>query len=669
MYKYLLLFFLILGQLQAQTLPLKKVTLLLSWKHQFQFAGYYAAKELGYYKKYGIDLMIVEHNESINVTDDVANGSAQFGIGHSSLLLEAEKNIIFLAAIHQSSPLILLSKKCSYITTLEDIKYKKIMLTNDQKEIASIYAMLYAKGIKKDSYTQLKSTFNPLDIVNGYADFMVAYSANEPFTLQDKGINFTIFNPKDYGYDFYADILFTSKKTLQNDPKLVDTFRVASLEGWKYAYTHIPEVINIILKNYNTQNRTYEALLFEANTLKKLALKKDTNLGDINPNRLQEIATTYRLLGYDLPVKKMGYNALIYNPLKDFKFFLDKKEDKSSFIYNLLHNKYFKISFITLSLFVFLFLLLEYRMQKLLKKKTAEIKLKNEIFDKNICSANVSTLGVITFVSDAYCKLSGYRSDELVGEEFRKVRDTQTPKKFYQDLWITIISGHNWSGEIKNIKKNGDPYWINVVISPVFDKDNNILSFNSIVHDITAQKILHEFNDKLQEEVKKKTLELEKLATTDKLTGINNRVKIDENLQRSYKYFVEHQENFAIIIVDIDFFKKVNDTYGHLVGDEILIEVTQIILKNIRKSDILGRWGGEEFMVILANTDIKSSVTIAQDIRKAIETYSFSRVQNLSISAGVSDILSCSSLHNIIQQADTFLYKAKESGRNIVVSE
>ncbi len=669
MHRFLLLFILLTLILQAQEYPQKRVSLLLPWKHQFQFAGYYIAKELGYYKRVGIDLEIIEHDSSRDLTKDVINNRVEFGVGHSALLLEAENGIIFLTAIHQSSPLILLSKNRDDITSLKDITDKKIMLTEDQTQIASIYAMLHAEGIKDSTYKKIKTTYNPIDIVNGYADLMVAYTANEPFTLSEKDIKYTIFDPQDYGYDFYADILFTSQNLLTKDPKLVEDFRKATLQGWRYAYTHIDETIHIILKKYNTQNRTFKALRFEADTLKKLAFKKNINFGNINPDKLQEIATTYRLLGYKLPVKEVNYNKFIYDSSNDIQFFLKDQKDKSSFIYNFLHNEYFKKSLILLFIFLLFFLLFEYRIRKILKIKTTELLLKNKIFNKNICSLNVSKHGVINSVSSAYCKLCGYTKDELTNHTFQKVRDQETPKELYQDLWITISSGHSWSGEIKNIKKNGDPYWVEIIISPLVDTKGNILSYDAILVDISAQIMLHKFNEKLQEEVSKKTKELEKLANTDKLTGIYNRVKLDTTLEKSYSYFVEYQENFAIIIIDIDYFKRVNDTYGHQVGDEILIEITQIIQKSIRKSDILGRWGGEEFIIISAKTDAKSATIIAQNIRATVESFTFTRVGKLTISLGVADILSCSSIETTINQADSRLYEAKASGRNSVVGQ
>ena len=145
-------------------------------------------------------------------------------------------------------------------------------MSNDQTTTASINAMLHSKNLTKDSFIAIDTSFNPMDLLSSNADFMSAYLSNEPYTLSQKGIEYFVINPKDYGYDFYSDILFTSKEMILNNQADVDKFKVVSLKGWKYAFENIDETIDIILKHYNTQNRTKKALEYEANVLKKTRL-------------------------------------------------------------------------------------------------------------------------------------------------------------------------------------------------------------------------------------------------------------------------------------------------------------------------------------------------------------------------------------------------------------
>ena len=313
--KIFLIVILILLHVEAKT---QNVSLVLTWKHQFQFAGYYIAKQKGFYEELGLHVDIKEYDLQRDNTKEVSLGKFDFGVGHSSLILDKINrypNIVMLNAINQSSPLILLAKKRPDIEDIEDIKNKKIMMGFDQTYTASINAMLSSGNFSQDSYKIIPTSFNPIDLINGNADLMVAYSSNEPFALEQKGVEYTIFDPKEYGYDFYSDILFTSKELSQNDPKLVDDFYKATMKGWLYAYEHVEESVDIIFENYNTQHKSKKALFFEAKTLKKLALADGIKLGDIDPLRLKEMISTYRLLGLVKTKTKIDYNDFIYYPL------------------------------------------------------------------------------------------------------------------------------------------------------------------------------------------------------------------------------------------------------------------------------------------------------------------------------------------------------------------
>ena len=164
-----------------------------------------------------------------------------------------------------------------------------------------------------------------------------------------------------------------------------------------------------------------------------------------------------------------------------------------------------------------------------------------------------------------------------------------------------------------------------------------------------------------------KNQELLKLSITDKLTGIYNRAKLDRTLQEEFNRSKRYKTEFSVILIDIDFFKKVNDSYGHNLGDEILVELCNLITKNLRKTDLFARWGGEEFVCLLPDTDAHGALTLAENIRKKVEEKHFYHVGHITISLGVyqmspRDIF----VGDIIEKADKALYKSKNSGRNKV---
>ena len=290
----------------------QKVSLQLQWKHQFEFAGYYMAKEKGFYTDIGLDVEIREFSNNINIVTDVINNKVTFGINYSNLIEEKSngKDIVLLSAMMQSSPHILISLKSSGIKSIQDFKNKKIMINPSAQKTAIFTAMLEANNLSSNDLIKIKHTFNIEDLINHKTDLMSCFVGNEPYILDRKGIKYNIWNPKDYGFDFYDDILFTSTKELSNHPLRVEAFRVASLKGWEYAFNHIEETVELILKKYNTQKKTKEALIYEANVLKKLAYKGSDTLGHIDKTKIKNIYGVYNLS--HLANKQIDLDSFIY---------------------------------------------------------------------------------------------------------------------------------------------------------------------------------------------------------------------------------------------------------------------------------------------------------------------------------------------------------------------
>ena len=164
-------------------------------------------------------------------------------------------------------------------------------------------------------------------------------------------------------------------------------------------------------------------------------------------------------------------------------------------------------------------------------------------------------------------------------------------------------------------------------------------------------------------------IELEKLSLTDRLTGAWNRGHFDKTLAIELSRSVRYHQPLALIFFDIDHFKKVNDTCGHAVGDEVLRELVRVISKNIRASDMLFRWGGEEFVVLAPSTSYHAAAELAETLRRKTEQHPIATAGNITISLGVAEHVSGESAEAYFQRADTALYAAKNGGRNRVVSD
>ncbi|MBD3841551.1 MAG: ABC transporter substrate-binding protein [Campylobacterales bacterium] len=278
---------------------LEKRTLQLSWKHQFQFAGFYIAKEKGFYKDLGIDLDIKEFENGIDVVKEVVDQKAHFGISSSNLILEKSKGvpINLLGALYQSSPHVLVSLKSSGIKSIKDFKNKKIMISNHELDSASFISMLSSQGVSLDDMIKIKPTFKLQDLIDKKVDVISAYRSNQLYFLDKLAIEYNVWDPKDYGFEFYDGIGFTSTKLLETNPQSVINFKKATKKGWLYAFDNIDETVDLIYNKYNTQNKTKEALQYEANVLKKLALVNSSKFGAIDSNKIQRILDIYKILG------------------------------------------------------------------------------------------------------------------------------------------------------------------------------------------------------------------------------------------------------------------------------------------------------------------------------------------------------------------------------------
>ncbi|MGJ0359744.1 cache domain-containing protein [Aliarcobacter cryaerophilus] len=304
------------------------------------------------------------------------------------------------------------------------------------------------------------------------------------------------------------------------------------------------------------------------------------------------------------------------------------------------------------------FIILVNSLNKTLENKNmVEKKLQDyiNIVNQNVIISSTNIQGVITEVSEAFCEISGYKKDELIGKSHNIVRHPNTPTSFYKEMWNTLLSKKEWRGEIKNLAKNGDIYWTYAIMTPIL-KNSEIIGFTSIKSDITNKK------------------HIEELSITDELTKIYNRrffnIKIEEEINRAKR----DKKELCLIILDIDFFKQYNDTYGHQEGDIVIKSVANVLKrKTNRADDFAFRVGGEEF-VIITHIEKDKVLNYANSIKDDIENLKIEHSGNkaskyVTISLGVvcKNAIEINSSEELYKEADDNLYEAKRSGRNCVV--
>lgn len=296
----------------------EKVVLQLKWFHQFQFAGYYAAKEKGFYDEVGLDVEIKQRDLKYNNIDEVINGNAQYGVADSILILYRLKQqpVVIVSPIFQHSPSVFISLKKKNISSIYELNNKDILFYPNNTDGFSLLAMIKKFNLDvnlvreryKDDYMRL---------IKNEVDVIPAYIANEPFLFKEKGYDVNIINPTNYGFDMYGDMLFTNEDEAKNNPDRVEKFKEATLKGWKYALENKEEIIQLINEKY-TQEKTIEHLRYEANAIDSLINKNLTPLGYLDQGRIRYISEMYKY--YGLTESTID--------LKDFLFDEISKKDK-----------------------------------------------------------------------------------------------------------------------------------------------------------------------------------------------------------------------------------------------------------------------------------------------------------------------------------------------------
>jgi len=279
------------------------------------------------------------------------------------------------------------------------------------------------------------------------------------------------------------------------------------------------------------------------------------------------------------------------------------------------------------------------------------------IVDENVITSSTDINGKITYVSDAFCRISGYSREELLGKTHNLISHPDTPNSLYKILWETLIAGVKWNGIFKNKAKDGSVYWVDTSITSTLNEMNEITGFLSIDHDITDKK------------------KIELLSITDALTGLYNRRHFNTLFSQELRRTKRDGKNLVFIMFDVDHFKQYNDIYGHQKGDEVLAMIGENLNKIQRRpSDFSFRLGGEEFGILAENMNENDAEQFANKYRKQLEDL---RVEHKGNSAGAYVTVSMgvivitptdqSNEDEVFKKVDDALYQAKNSGRNNVV--
>lgn len=260
--------------------------------------------------------------------------------------------------------------------------------------------------------------------------------------------------------------------------------------------------------------------------------------------------------------------------------------------------------------------------------------------------------GRLVFVNQALCEKTGYREEELLGRTPSILKSEMQDRAKSVALWETILNGQVYHNRIMNRCKDGSTYYEETTISPIFNAAGEIEFFVSTGKDVSDQVIMQQA--------------LSDMAMRDTLTGLCNRRHLNGVLNDEIKRINRYGGRIGLIMLDVDHFKYINDTFGHDIGDDTLIRIGNCLCDVIRETDHLARWGGEEFLILAHELDSALTLRLAEKIRGAIESLDVPKIGQVTISAGATVYHKNEPLESFTKRADEALYLAKQHGRNRV---
>jgi len=323
------------SSLQAAT-TLEQVSIQLKWKHAFQFAGYYAAIEKGFYRDNGLEVTLKEIDFSKDNVAQVVDGESEYGVADSALALRRFNGdpVVLVDQIFQHSPLAFASHRKSGIISPYEMSGKKVAYDLDSKGNASLSAMLL-DALGNLSHIERVPFDRPFEhylqqFIEGKIDAISIYTTAQPYRLKELGIEVNIINPQSYGIDFYGDNLFTTQKEIEEHPERVKKISQATLKGWQYALDHPDEIIQLIRQKYALE-LSEQSLQYEARTTRKMILPELIKLGSYSLKRFRQTTEIYKRFGFIKENQSLD-NNFFYQQVAEDSIHVDLTEQEKTWL-------------------------------------------------------------------------------------------------------------------------------------------------------------------------------------------------------------------------------------------------------------------------------------------------------------------------------------------------
>jgi diguanylate cyclase (GGDEF)-like protein/PAS domain S-box-containing protein len=640
--------------------PVERTSVQLNWKHQFEFAAFYAAKEQGYYRQAGLDVTIREGGPGIDTIREVASGHADFGVGTSALVVDRYRGlpVVALAALMQHSPIALLALRNNGINSVHDLAGRPVAVDAHNRD--EVEAYLLASGIPKDRIDlvdQIDWTLESVD--KGLVAAKVIYISNEPYTIRGREHDYLLLTPRSAGIDLFGNILFSNAAMLRDRPQVVKAFREATLKGLVFALNHPKQMTDLILDRYNSQNKTRDHLLFEADQIRELTRPDIVEPGYMSPGRWQHVVDVF---------------ASQHKIPNNF--------DLTGFIYDATPQK--TPAWLIWSL-IGLGLLLTAAVVVLIKVRNLNRKLQNEIADRALAeqamheseakyrelvdTANAIILrmgldGAITYFNEYAEHFFGYTATEIIGKKalgtIVPTHESDTDRDLSEMISAILARPEDYEhNENENMTRDGRRVYVRWANKVILDEHGQPVGISSIGQDISDSK-------KAEETIRN-------LAYFDALTGLPNRRLLLDRLHQALALSRRNQHHGALLFIDLDNFKLLNDTQGHDMGDRLLIEVAHRLQTCVREGDSVARLGGDEFVVMLEDLDQipEDAANLAElvaekilaELHRPYRLGGFDHHSTASIGVALFRDKGVG-VDELLKRADLAMYQAKASGRD-----
>ena len=629
---------------------LERVVLQLSFSHQFQFAGYYAAIEQGYYRDAGLDVQLREGGDGKRAEAAVLSGQAEYGVGNSSLLLSrmAGKPLVVLAVVFQHSPGVLLMRQHGGAPDVHRLAGAAVMLGSPADVPAAsdeVSLFLRKMGVDGASLRRLPPTHRIEDLIDGKVEAIAAYSTNEPDYLDRAGFPYYQFTPRTAGIDFYGDNLFTSEHELRRHPERVKAFRAASLRGWQYAMAHREEMAQLIHVKYS-QRHDHDHLLYEAQQMELLLQPVLVEPGYMNPQRWQHIAATYAAMGL-LPADataSAAYRGFLYHPVPgaDLGWLYLSLGVAGSL---LAVGAAFHFSSLSRE---------RRRTEETIRQ--GELRFRTMFEEAPMGIALIDTLsGRFRDINPRYLAIAGRSLEHMKQSSWMEIShpdDVASEQEQVAQLLAHRIAGFRQAKRI--VRPDGGVVWVDASVTAIETVRHGGPHHLCMLEDVT---------DKRQSEAL-----IWQQANFDALTHLPNRRMFHERLRLALAQARRDASRVAILFIDLDHFKEVNDTLGHHQGDILLIEAARRIRVGVRETDTVARLGGDEFTVILSDLDDLQQVDrIARQILDGLLAPFVLGQEQAFVSASIGITLypdDAANIEDLLKHADQAMYVSKGAGRN-----